>query len=191
MTKTTEPGVSRRGLFRLIAGRPPEPGPAPEEIGACVVTAREAFVRGDFPTSAEHFRTWLRHTPEDDDSRMLLGRALYAMGRHIQALVEFDRVARRHKEHPAALFLCLCRLRLGKTDKAPEAFHAGGSLVTKFPPELAERIEAARDDPSLGSETADALETALLRVIAALPATAASQGPPNTGADPPDEGISG
>ncbi|NMC50193.1 MAG: tetratricopeptide repeat protein [Desulfovibrio sp.] len=172
MTKTTEPGVSRRGLFRLIAGRAPEPGPTSEEIGAWVVAAREAFARGDFQTSVEHFRTWLRHTPGDDDSRMLLGRALYAVGRHVQALVEFDRVARRHAEHPAALFLCLCRLRLGKTDKAPEAFHAVGALVTKFPRELVERIEAVRDDTSLASEAADALETALLQIIPPLPATA-------------------
>ncbi len=191
MTKTTEPGVSRRGLFRLIAGRAPEPGPTPEEVGALGVNAREAFARGDFQTSVEHFRTWLRHTPGDDDSRMLLGRALYAMGRHVQALVEFDRVARRHAEHPAALFLCLCRLRLGKTDKAPEAFRAGGSLVAKIPRELGERIEAVQDDPSLAAEAADALETALLQVTSALPATAGFQGPPNKGTEPPDEEISG
>ncbi len=191
MTKTTEPGVSRRGLFRLIAGRPPEPEATSEEVGAWSVTAREAFARGDFQTSVEHFRTWLRHTPGDDDSRMLLGRALYAMGRHIQALVEFDRVSRRHEEHPAALFLCLCRLRLGKTDKAQEAFRAGGSLVTKIPRELGERINAVRDDPSLAAETADALETALLQVASALPATTGLQRPLNKGADPPDEGISG
>ncbi len=181
MPKDSEAGVSRRGLFRLIAGRDPDPGPAQSEASAWRETAREAFSQGDFQTAADHFRAWLRHCPDDDDARLLLGRALYAMGRHVQALVEFDRVSRRHEAHTAGFFLCLCRLRLGKADKALDAFQAGAGLDPDMAEALAARIEAARGDPARAAEAADALEIALSRTMQARPETVPAMPRPGGG----------
>ncbi len=179
MNKTGETLVSRRGLFRFMAGRDPDPGPTDREAAAWPETAREALARGDLQTAADLFRAWLRRRPGDDQARTLLGRALYAQGRHVQALVEFERVTRRNQAHPAGFFLCLCRLRLGRTDKAPEAFRAGDGLDPDLADALAARIEAARADPSLAAAAADALEDALSKAPD-LPLTA--------GASPPSPG---
>ncbi len=166
--------LSRRGMFQLMTGRPPDADAEAEQSQAAVWLdkGREAFFAGDMEEAAQQLRLWLRRTPGDDEARMLLGRALYAMGRHVQALVEFERVARRHEGHPAGLFLCLCRLRVGRAAKAVEAYLAWADAAQ--PPgapdapamaalrdHLAAHIEAVAADPGQGARVACVLEQAL------------------------------
>lgn len=172
--------LSRRGMIRLMTGRPPDEG-ADEgadagagaghpQASAWLEDGRAAFSAGDMGAAAEHLRLWLRRTPGDDAARMLLGRALYAMGRHVQAVVEFERVARRVPGHPAGLFLCLCRLRLGRAERALEAHAAWAAAVPPGPgaadaaalrEHLAPHIEILAADPGQGERVAGILEQAL------------------------------
>jgi len=168
--------LSRRGMFRLMTGRPPDAeADADAEAGhsqtpARLEEGRAAFSAGDMAAAAEHLRLWLRRTPGDDAARMLLGRALYAMGRHVQAGVEFERVARRVPGHPAGLCLCLCRLRLGRAARALEAHAAWAAAVPPGPDaagtaalreQLAPHFEALAADPGQGERVAGILEAAL------------------------------
>ncbi|NDY58854.1 tetratricopeptide repeat protein [Desulfovibrio sulfodismutans] len=164
--------LSRRGMFQLMTGRPPDADAeaAPSQAAAWLDKGREAFLAGDMEEAARQLRLWLRPTPGDDEARMLLGQALYAMGRHVQALVEFERVARRNAGHPAGLFLCLCRLRVGRTAKAVEAYAAWADAAPQAPDgpamaalrdHLAAHIEAVAADPGQGARVASLLEQAL------------------------------
>jgi tetratricopeptide (TPR) repeat protein len=167
--------LSRRGMFQLMTGRPPDADAegAPSQAAAWLDKGREAFFAGDMEEAAQQLRLWLRPTPGDDEARMLLGRALYALGRHVQALVEFERVARRNAGHPAGLFLCLCRLRVGRTAKAVEAYCAWADAAPPAPDapdapamaalrdHLAGHIEAVATDPGQGARVAGLLEQAL------------------------------
>ncbi|MEF3697910.1 tetratricopeptide repeat protein [Desulfolutivibrio sp.] len=167
--------LSRRGMFQLMTGRPPDADAeaAQSQSAVWLDKGREAFFAGDMEEAAQQLRLWLRQTPGDDEARMLLGRALYAMGRHVQALVEFERVARRTEGHPAGLFLCLCRLRLGRTAKAVEAYLAWADAAPQAPgapdapamaalrDHLAAHIEAVTADPGQGVRVACVLEQAL------------------------------
>jgi len=160
--------LSRRGLFQMMAGRPPDPDPALATDHGLRIQAEAAFAAGDMAGAAQAFRTWLRGNPGDDAARMLLGRALFALGRHIHAVVEFERVARRITGHPAWAYLSLCRLRLQRPQKALEAFEAwtaanpdaaGGEHFLA----LTASLKAAAADPALGPSAATSLEEALSR----------------------------
>jgi tetratricopeptide (TPR) repeat protein len=160
--------LSRRGLFQMMAGRPPDPDPALATDQGLCAKAEAAFAAGDMAGAAQAFRAWLRGNPGDDAARMLLGRTLLAQGRHIHAGVEFERVARRIAGHPAWAYLSLCRLHLQRPHKALEAFAswaaanpdaAGGESLLA----LAASLEAAAADPALGPLAAKSLEEALNR----------------------------
>ncbi len=182
MGQEHQTGLSRRGMFQLMAGRAPDApaGPSQEAAASWRDRGMAAFSAGDMDEAVANLRLWLRQTPGDDEARMLLGRALYAMERHVQALVEFERVARRSEGHPAGLYLCLCRLRLGRAAKALEAYSAwagaspqtsGGWDTAELRPRLAGHVEAAAADPAQSDRAARVLEETLdaLEGLAALP----------------------
>lgn len=150
----------------MLAGRTPDPAPAQEHDHSLREQARAAFETGNMADAAQGFRDWLRANPGDDAARMLLGRALYGMDRHVQALVEFERAARRTDDGRAWLFVCLCRLRLGRCHKAVEAFESGHAAYAAILPgtdagDLAQRVRAVADDPAASDGVVAALELAL------------------------------
>jgi hypothetical protein len=118
----------------------------------------------------------------------LLGRALYAMGRHIQAWWNSNPRGPAHKEHPAALFCACAACAWAITDKAPEAFHAGDH-GHEIPPELAERIEAARTIRPWGPRPRTPGDRPYFGSLRPCPRRRLPRGRPHKGADPPVRGF--
>jgi tetratricopeptide (TPR) repeat protein len=157
--------LSRRGLFQLMAGRTPDAEPEASADQDRRGRAEAAFASGDMAGAAQDLRVWLRTSPGDDAARMLLGRALYAMERHVQAMVEFERVARRVDGHPAWLFLCLCRLRRDQAAKALEAFSAWDAANPAAPGDAAREALAARLRTAVAPDLVPAAVAALEQAL--------------------------
>ncbi len=159
--------MTRRDLFRAVTGRgggddAEERDPALEEsekeADPAFAEGAAAYGRRDWETAVERLRPYVRANQSDAEARKLLGGALYAQGRHIQAKVEFAGVLRRSPGDVfASLGLCLAQLRLDRPDKAAEALagledsEEAAVLRTRAAPLLSgEGVDA--------SQLADALE---------------------------------
>lgn len=138
--------VSRRHLFRALLGReaptenspPDQPAPDPHAAGDA------AFAAGDYPAAAAAYRASVRGDLSNTAVRLRLGQALYAMGQHIQARVEFEHVLRLTDgaDGAARVGLGLTLLGLGKAQRAASvlaAFEDAGR------PELAETARTIAD----------------------------------------------
>jgi tetratricopeptide (TPR) repeat protein len=122
MNPPDRPTVSRRHLVRALLGRdippagqaPGQPAPAPHAAGDA------AFAAGDFAGAVAAYRASVRADLSNLAVRTRLGQALYLLGQHIQARVEFEHVLRLSEgtDVTARLGLALTCLALDKPAKA-------------------------------------------------------------------------
>lgn len=131
--------------------------------------ARLARGRGEFSQAVELYRPLVKSRPRESFLRRELGLCLYEMGQHIQARVEFERLARAPKgDNLASLFLGLCLLHLNRPDKAVQAWRRfvpesdGQRPMAQLLAEQCARLEAE------GAPVAPTLETVSKAAVAFL-----------------------
>ena len=156
MTDTAK-GMSRR---RLLMGFAPglqkeEPAPEPEEAQEPDELSQglDALEQGDYAKAVELLRPHVKENKKDDEARTALGLALYKLGQHVQAKVEFDRLlygGRRDKL--ASLYQGLCWLRLDKPDKAKLSFR---TYVNPDNDPVQDELYRQLDKMEAGTDTAD------------------------------------
>lgn len=79
--------------------------------------------RGDYQGAAEKYRVCLKEDSSFLEAHRRLGYCLYRLEQYIQAKVEFERVLyNRNRDNFSSLYLGLCLARLGKPEKAAEAW---------------------------------------------------------------------
>lgn len=87
--------------------------------------ANQAYGAGDLERAVDLYREFVKLEPNNPEARKRLGHCLYHQGRHLQARVEFERVLRiREKDNFSSLFLGLTHCRMGKPDKAVQAWRS-------------------------------------------------------------------
>ena len=127
--------------------------------------ARHTAQEGDMNNAVDLYRTFIQQNRNHIDARRELGLCLYELGQHIQARVEFERLARDPEPDPASLlYLGLCLLRLDRPQKALQAWQKYIPLAGEQAP-LAELIhtqcELLQQDPP---ELEQALQTVEIAV---------------------------
>lgn len=178
MTRDTRPSVSRRHLVRALLGREIPPArPRDAETGAeparsPYAAADAAYAAGDYAAAVAAYRPLIRGDLSNAQARLRLGHALYELGQHIQARVEFEHVLRLTggTDRLARLGLGLACLALGKRERAAGALAAFADAER---PELeAAAGDAARALGGDGPADLDGLRRdldSLARAMALLP----------------------
>jgi tetratricopeptide (TPR) repeat protein len=162
MSDDKKPAVmDRRALFKTLAGRAPkkEETPVPDvpaEPDPLFLSGMDAYRAGDMEKAVADLRPYVRANQRHVEARRRLGHALYALGQHIQAKVEFETALKKTPDDPfCRLFLGLALLRMGKTEKARTAWE---NLALPENPGLEKALREDSGDPA---RMAAAIETAL------------------------------
>ncbi|CAM2056634.1 putative TPR_REGION domain-containing protein [Desulfovibrionales bacterium] len=96
-----------------------------KDLAAMRADGFEAFRTGNWSATVDLLRPYVKMFPDELATRALLGLALYRLELYLHAKIEFDRIRYQKNDHRLALIgQGLCNLRLGKDDKAIEAWQA-------------------------------------------------------------------
>lgn len=131
--------------------------------------ARQAVKDGNMKTAVDLYRVFVQQDRNHVDGRRELGLCLFELGQHIQARVEFERLARDPDPDPfSLLYLGLCLLHMNRPEKAVLAWRKYIPLAGEHA-SLAELLETQCE---LLQQETPPLEQVLLAVESAVSSSA-------------------